>query len=42
MRLTYQFNNRSFSDAAIDGDELDQFRKTDRTLFAKIGYGWLP
>ncbi|MBT8144263.1 MAG: carbohydrate binding family 9 domain-containing protein [Gammaproteobacteria bacterium] len=31
-----------YSDASIDGDELTSFTRMDRTLFAKIGYAWLP
>ncbi len=31
-----------YSDAAEDGDMLSSFTKTNQTLFAKIGYAWLP
>ncbi len=31
-----------YSDAAEDDTGLDAFTKTDRTVFAKIGYAWLP
>ena len=31
-----------YSDAAEDGDELSAFETTGRTLFAKVGYAWLP
>ena len=31
-----------YSDGAEDGVSLDEFTTTDRTLFAKIGYAWVP
>ncbi|MFK8014817.1 MAG: DUF5916 domain-containing protein [Gammaproteobacteria bacterium] len=31
-----------YSDGAEDGDVLTRFEKTNRTLFAKVGYAWLP
>lgn len=31
-----------YSDGAEDGDVLSRFEKTNRTLFAKMGYAWLP
>ncbi len=31
-----------YSDAARDSDTLRSFTTTERTLFAKIGYAWLP
>jgi hypothetical protein len=31
-----------YSDRHIDDDDLDSLTTTDRTLFMKVGYAWMP
>jgi predicted porin len=44
---SYQLNPQTvvyagYSDNHIDNDDLDSLTKTDRTLFLKVSYAWIP